>query len=117
MNILVSGGGGYLGTVLIPQLLETGHNVVCLDPLFFGEESIKSFRNEIELIKEDVRIFNPSILDNIDVCINLAAISQPDQSEIINPRLFYEINHHGCIRLAKLCKEKGINRSRGFLIE
>ncbi|MFX0178919.1 MAG: NAD-dependent epimerase/dehydratase family protein, partial [Candidatus Hodarchaeota archaeon] len=49
-------------------------------------------------------------LDDIDVCVNLAAISQPDQAEVINPKLFYEINHYGCVRLAKLCKEHNIKR-------
>ena len=110
MNILVSGGGGYLGCILIPLLIEQGYNVTCLDPLFFGDMPIKSFINKIKLIKEDIRTFNPSILNNIDVCINLAAISQPDQSETINPRLFYEVNHYGCVRLAKLCKEKNVKR-------
>ena len=110
MNILVSGGGGYLGCILIPLLIEQGYNVTCLDPLFFGDMPIKSFINKIKLIKEDIRTFNPSILNNIDVCINLAAISQPDQSETINPRFFYEVNHYGCVRLAKLCKEKNVKR-------
>lgn len=110
MNVLVVGGGGYLGSILIPQLLEEGYKVKCLDRLFFGKNPIESFKDEIELFREDIRSFNPSILNNIDLCINLAAISQPDQSEMINPKLYYDINHKGCVRLAKLCKEKGINR-------
>ncbi|MFW9972488.1 MAG: NAD-dependent epimerase/dehydratase family protein [Candidatus Odinarchaeota archaeon] len=110
MNVLVVGGGGYLGSILIPQLLEEGYKVKCLDRLFFGKNPIESFKDEIELFREDIRSFNPSILNNIDLCINLAAISQPDQSEMINPKLYYDINHKGCVRLAKLCKQKGINR-------
>jgi len=110
LNLLITGGGGYLGCVLIPLLLERGHNITCMDKLFFGEDPLKSFLDKIEFIKEDIRTFNPSILDEIDVCVNLAAISQPDQAEVINPKLYYEINHHGCVRLAKLCKEHRIKR-------
>jgi len=110
LNLLITGGGGYLGCVLIPLLLEQGHNITCMDKLFFGEEPLKSFIDEIKFLKEDIRTFNPSILDDIDVCVNLAAISQPDQAGVINPKLYYEINHSGCVRLAKLCKEHKIKR-------
>ncbi len=110
LNILITGGGGYLGCVLIPLLLNQGHNITCIDKLFFGEDPLKSFIDEIKFLKEDIRTFNPSILDEIDVCVNLAAISQPDQAGVINPKLYYEINHYGCLRLAKLCKEHNIKR-------
>ena len=110
MNILVVGGGGYLGSILIPQLLGQGYKIKCLDKLFFGEKPIESFKDDIELFREDIRTCNPSIFDNIDACINLAAVSQPDQSKVIDPKLYYEINYEGCIRIAKICKEKGINR-------
>lgn len=110
MKVLVVGGGGYVGSILIPHLLENGYDVICLDKLFFGEESIKSFRDDIKLIREDIRTFNPKILHDIDVCVNLAAISQPDQSETIDPKLYYEINHLGCVRVARLCKEKNIKK-------
>jgi nucleoside-diphosphate-sugar epimerase len=110
LNLLITGGGGYLGCVLIPLLLEQGHNITCMDKVFFGEDPLKSFIDEIKFLKEDIRTFNPSILDEIDVCINLAAISQPDQAEVINPKLYYEINHYGCVRLAKLCKEHNLKR-------
>jgi nucleoside-diphosphate-sugar epimerase len=110
MNVLVVGGGGFLGSILIPQLLKHGFNVKCLDKLYFGEKSIQSFKEDIKLFREDIRTCNSSIFNDIDVCINLAAISQPDQSEMIDPKLYYEINHKGCVRVAKLCKEKGIKR-------
>ncbi len=110
MNVLVAGGAGYVGTILIPRLLDQGYNVTCLDKLFFGEESIESFKDRINLIKEDIRTFDPSVLNDIDVCINLVAVSQPDQTESIDPKLYYEINHRGCVRLANLSKKKGIKR-------
>ena len=37
MNILVTGGSGYKGSVLVPQLLEDGHNIISVDTNWFGE--------------------------------------------------------------------------------
>ena len=110
MNVLVAGGGGFVGSILIPKLLEMGYKVKCLDTFFFGEEPIKSFRSDIEVIKDDIRTFSPSILKDVDIVINLVAISQPDQTKQIEPKLYYEINHLGCKRIAELSKEQGIKR-------
>ena len=57
LNILVTGGAGYVGSVLIPHLISDGHNVKCLDRFFFGAEylSSKQFENKIELIRDDIR--------------------------------------------------------------
>lgn len=110
MNVLVTGGAGYVGSILIPHLLEKGYNVKCLDMLYFGEESIESFKDDISLIRDDIRTFDPSLLNDIDICVNLVAISQPDQSKMINPELYYDINHRGCVRVAELCKKKGVNQ-------
>ena len=40
----------------------------------------------------------------------MAAISQPDQSNVIDPKLYYEINHKGCVRVANLSKKKGVKK-------
>jgi nucleoside-diphosphate-sugar epimerase len=110
MNILVVGGAGYVGSILIPHLLNKGFNITCLDAFFFGEDSITDFKEQIKVIRDDIRTFKPSILKEMDIVINLAAISQPDQREIIDPKLYYEINHRGCVRVAKLSKERGVKR-------
>lgn len=110
MKILVVGGGGFVGCQLVPKLLEEGHKVSILDKLFFGEKPIEKFADKVELIKEDIRTFDPSLLDGFDAVVNLAAISQPDQEEKIDPNLYYEINHKGCVRVAELAKEAGVPR-------
>jgi nucleoside-diphosphate-sugar epimerase len=110
MNVLVVGGAGYVGSVLIPHLLEKGYDITCLDMFYFGEEPIEHFKDRIKVIKDDIRTFQSSILKGIDTVINLAAISQPDQTESINPQLYYEINHLGCVRVAKLSKKIGVKR-------
>ncbi len=110
MNALVIGGAGFLGCILNHQLLEKGYKVKCLDSFYFGEEPLTPIRDRIEIIREDIRTFRPSILKGIDIVVNLAAIAQPDRLKILDSKLFYEINHLGCTRVAKLSKEQGIKR-------
>ena len=74
-KILVTGGAGYVGSVLIPNLIKEGYFVKCLDRFFFGIEflSRKEFQDDVELIKDDIRWFDPKILDDVDVVLDLAA--------------------------------------------
>ena len=76
MNILITGGAGYIGSVVIPKLIEDGHYVKCLDRFFFGDEylSQSKFINKLELIRDDIRWFKPNILEDVDVVLDLAAI-------------------------------------------
>ena len=111
LNIFVTGGAGYVGSVLIPELIENGYNVKCLDRFFFGKEFLKSekFVNKLELIQDDIRWFNSSILKNVDVVLDLAALSNDPVGEL-NPEKTFEINHLGRSRVAQLCKENGVKK-------
>ena len=64
-KVLVTGGCGYIGSVLVPMLLRRGYQVRVFDKLYFGAEPLKSVEDKLELIPGDVRNFNPSILDGI----------------------------------------------------
>ena len=111
MKILITGGAGYVGSVVIPKLIEDGHYVKCLDRFFFGDEylSQSQFINKLELIRDDIRWFKPNILEGVDVVLDLAAISN-DPAGDLNPEKTYEINHKGRARVAKLSKENGVKR-------
>jgi len=109
LNILVTGGAGYVGSVLIPSLIEDNHHVKCLDRFFFGDEFLSSdqFKGNLELIRDDIRWFDPKILHDVDVVIDLAALSNDPVGEL-NPEKTYEINHKGRARVGKLSKEAGV---------
>lgn len=109
LNILVTGGAGYVGSMLIPSLIEDGHHVKCLDRFFFGAEylSSKQFEGKLELIRDDIRWFDPKILKNIDLVMDLAALSNDPVGEL-NTEKTFEINHRGRARVSRLCKESGV---------
>lgn len=78
LNILVTGGAGYLGSILVPELLKAGHKVSVLDAFIFGQNSlVECCANEnFEVIKGDARDEGilKAILPKFDVIIPLAAL-------------------------------------------
>lgn len=78
LNILVTGGAGYLGSMLVPRLLEVGHKVTVLDSFIFGQNSLlECCANEnFEAIRGDARDEGilKSIMPKFDVIIPLAAL-------------------------------------------
>lgn len=109
MNILVTGGAGYVGSVLIPSLVKSGHKVKCLDRFFFGKEYLasKEFSENLELINDDIRWFDSKILKDVDLVFDLAALSNDPVGEL-DPEKTYEINHLGRVRVATLSKKMGV---------
>lgn len=107
--ILVTGGAGYIGCVLVAELLAKGEAVRVLDKLYFGEEGLKPVREKIELIQGDVRHLDPKWLDGIDSVIHLAGLSNDPTAEF-NPKANREMNTVATGILAKACKERGIKR-------
>lgn len=113
MNILVTGGAGYLGSVLIGKLLKEQNRVRVLDALMFGGESILPhiYNRNFDFIKGDIRDKKEVIesLENIDVVIHLAAlVGEPACS--VNPNLTKQINYESAIFLGKTAEEKGVKR-------
>lgn len=109
MKVLVTGGGGYIGSTLVRLLLDKGYGVVVLDRLFFGEKPLEDVKNEIKIIKDDIRWFDPYILSEIHSVFDLAALSNDPLGEM-DPSKTMEINYKGRVRVAKLAKKYGVER-------
>lgn len=113
MNILVTGGAGYLGSVLIPKLLARGHRVRVLDLGYFGLGHLRALKPAVELIREDLRtlVAQPAelhaLLQDIDCVIHLAAVSN-DPSAELNPELTEEVNFRATEKIADAARALGI---------
>lgn len=102
MNILITGGAGYIGSVLVPKLIKEGHNIRVVDLLWFGNFLPK----ECEVIKGNICKFEDSWLNDIDAIVNLAAISNDPMADY-NLFANYKINTAGTALVAQKAYEKG----------
>lgn len=109
MKVLVTGGAGYIGSVLTRTLLEKGFDVTVLDRLFFGIDPIRDVADKITLVKDDVRWFKPEVLSGMDAVLDLASLSN-DPSGELDPQKTLEINYKGRVRVAELSKKYGVTR-------
>ena len=109
MRILLTGGAGYIGNIMARHFLNEGFSVVVLDRLFFGVEPVKELLGEknYTLIHDDVRWFDSSILSNVDVVVDMAAIANDPAGEL-NPEFTMDINYRGRVRVANLAKKHGV---------
>jgi nucleoside-diphosphate-sugar epimerase len=109
-NILITGGAGYLGSKLVPQLLNDGYKVKVYDLLIYGKEVLQD-HNNLEIIKGDIRNLSllENCLDNIDIVIHLACISN-DPSFELNPLLGKTINLDPFEPMVKLSVKKGVKK-------
>lgn len=78
LNVLVTGGAGYLGSILVPDLLAAGHKVTVLDNFMYGEASLNHvcFHPHFSVVKGDIRVRDTvaPLLKRADVVIPLAAL-------------------------------------------
>ena len=112
MRVLVTGGAGYIGSVLVRELIRRGYNVTVLDLMLFGDPGIRDVVGEkgVSVVRADVRSYDTSILRGHDAVVDLAAISQPDPQGLIDEKLFYEINYYAPVRTANLSAKHDVER-------
>ena len=105
MNILVTGGNGYKGSVLIPKLLEKGHKVTSIDINWFGEYLLP--HENLKVLKKDIREINSDDLKGIETIIHLANIANDPLVEL-EPQLSWEINVLASQSLATKAIKSGV---------
>lgn len=112
-SVSVIGGGGYVGAVLVPKLLQAGWKVNVLDLFIYGEEVLDAVKSNpnLTIIKGDVR--DPKAVaqavKDCDSVIHLACISN-DPSFELNPQLGKSINFDAFPLLVKAAKAAGVKR-------
>src|ERR1041385_1047382 len=109
-HVLVTGGAGYIGSVLTQLLLERGYEVTVLDRLFFGDTLADLRSNsKIHVIQDDIRWCAESVFRGIDAICDLAPLSNDPAGEL-NPEKTLEINHEGRARICRMAKKAGVKR-------
>ena len=109
-RILITGGAGYVGSLLTINLEKLGHEVLIYDTLFYGKDHIKTSAR-LKLIKADIRDKNKfeSAVKGCDIVIHLACISN-DPSFALNEELSKTINFDCFEDLVKISKKNKVKR-------
>ncbi len=112
-KILVTGGAGYVGSVLVPKLLKRGYEVTVLDLYIYGEHVLDEVKDNSKLkqVKGDIRdtALLKKELKGIDAVIHLACISN-DPSYELDPQLGKSINYDALVNLVDIAKVSGVKR-------
>lgn len=112
-KVLVTGGAGYVGSALIPELLRAGYEVTVLDLFMFGTDVFDDVKDSsgLKQVKGDLR--NADLLREIipgqDAVIHLACISN-DPSFELDPDLGKSINYDCFPSLVEISKDNGVKR-------
>jgi len=105
MNILVTGGAGFIGTNLIKKLLLKGHKVVSIDNYHTGTKN--NHQSEVTYIESDITTFDYSQLPDIDIVFHLAALARI-QPSFDNPVECFNVNSFGTLVLVKYASDNNI---------
>jgi nucleoside-diphosphate-sugar epimerase len=110
-NVLVTGGAGYVGSLLVPQLLELGYRVTAYDMMYFGDDFLPKGNPNLRVVKGDIRDVAKLAVEfkGIEAVINLACISN-DASFELNEALSTSINLDAFEPMVVAAKAAGVKR-------
>jgi nucleoside-diphosphate-sugar epimerase len=108
-TVLVTGGAGYIGSVLVGRLLERGYSVRVFDRLYWGEGPLADVLDRIELVLGDVREIPATVLDGVDAVIHLAGLSNDPTAEY-DPEANWQMNAVATEALGRACVERDVER-------
>lgn len=107
MNIMVTGGCGFVGSVLVRQLLEDGHKLTVVDAQWFGNH-LQDHKN-LTILREDVRNADNLPMAGIESIIHLANVANDPCSDL-NPKLSWEVNALASMRLVERAIACGVKQ-------
>lgn len=105
MNIIVTGGAGFIGTNLIKRLLKDGHDVTSIDNYSTGLESNQ--QKGCFYMTHDIRVFDDYDLIKPDIIFHMAAIARI-QPSFKDPLSYFETNATGTLKIAKYCADNNV---------
>ncbi|MGE3623613.1 MAG: NAD-dependent epimerase/dehydratase family protein [Bdellovibrionales bacterium] len=110
-KILVTGGAGYCGSLLVPNLLTKGYQVTVYDAMLFGHSHLPKLHPALSLVKGDIRDIAKlkAAMKSCDAVVNLACISN-DASFELDEELSTSINMNAFEPMVFAAKEAGIKR-------
>ena len=109
-RILVTGTEGYLGSLLAPELIRQGYEVIGLDTGFYKERTFYRNSGTTPLtLAKDLRHVEPQDLKDVDAVVHMSELSN-DPAGQLAPTITYEINHKGSVHLAELARKGGVRR-------
>ncbi len=110
-NVLVTGGAGYVGNLLVPQLLEDGHKVTVYDIMYFGKDTLPLDHPGLSVVESDIRDTATlgKACEGMDAVIHLACISN-DPSFELDESLSTSINYDCFEPTVVAAKEAGVKR-------
>ena len=109
MKIMVTGDLGYIGSILVPTLLNRGYEVVGFDIGYFADCLLCPVTKNYQRISKDIRGVSTKDVQGIDAIIHLAGLSNDPAGEL-RPELTEQINLNSTIRLGELAKLAGVKR-------
>ncbi|MCH8542861.1 MAG: SDR family oxidoreductase [Alcanivorax sp.] len=108
MHILVTGGGGYIGSILVRHLLALNYKITVVDRFYFGELTLPHHPGLVRLC-QDTRSISLAQLVGVDAVIDLAAISNDPAGERFQA-LTEAVNVQARIRTARLARQAAVKR-------
>ena len=110
-NILVTGGAGYCGSLLVPQLLDMGYKVTVYDIMYYGNEFLPKDNPNLTLIEGDIRDTEKlaKAFEGIEAVLSLACISN-DASFVLDENLSTSVNLDAFEPMVIAAKKAGVKR-------
>lgn len=109
MRVLVTGGAGYIGSHIVQELLDAGHDPVALDDLSGGNRALLPDIPLLEVDLTDATAVRAAIDSSFDAVVHCAGLISVSES-VADPLRYYEVNVGGTINLLRACLAGGVER-------
>ncbi len=107
-TVLVTGAGGYIGSILVPKLLANDYRVKAVDRYFFGQDKLQP-ADKLQIIRDDSRKLQDDLFEDVYALIDLVALSNDPAGETFSQQT-WEINHQSRVASARRSKIQGVKR-------